>query len=907
MGGLGQMSTASGVRERRKYLIPEVIQTSGMDCGPATLSALLHGWGIPVSYGRLREACQTDVDGTSIDTLEDLAKQLGLDAAQVMLPVDYFFDSVQQLSAIVLVRTPSGIPHFVVYWRQHGGLVQVMDPVTGRQLRSAAHFSEDLLVHTQVVPAGALLTWLQSDSFQGPLSVRLRQLGLDAHTTARLLDEARADGGWRRWAALDAAARMVVELQQAGAVARGREAARLLLELQGLDDATAAIPETYWAIVAAPPDLAPAAEGELLLLRGAVLIVVYGRLPEQPGELQQRIAQLPSDLRGALSAPPIRPLRALVDLLPRREHALFALAGIGVLATAAMQLALDVLFRGMLHLAWYTQQPLHRLGAFVLAATFVLAICAVGCLVGSQALRLGRSLEVRLRAALFEKLPTLNDHYFSSRPVSDMIERAHSLMRVRQLPQLAMDALRGAGTVVLTTLALTYFLPSERGPALLISAAALLLPLSLQALLAPLDLRARTYAGTLARTYLDALVGLAPLRTHVAERAFTRRHEGLLAGWVAARLRGLRYQVLAQALQLVLGYALVAWLVARYLGHGGDAAGLLLVFYWAVGLPASGADFAQLVSQYPDIRNVTLRLLEPLGAPAAPSATDAPAAPQTTAPLAIQLSKVSVVVAGHAVLHDIDVDIPAGTHVAVVGASGSGKSTLVGLLLGFHKAASGTVRIDGQPVEQADLVRLRAQSAWVDPDVRLWNRSLFDNLHNGHAENRADLLGQAVATTDLGRVIASLPMGLASPLGEGGKLLSGGEGQRVRLGRVLLQPTPRLVLLDEPFRGLDRGQRQDLLDRVRRSYAQSTLLFVSHDIANTLSFPLVWVVADGRIVECGEPAKLQAQPDSQYAALLRAEQSVRHDIWAAARWERVSLVNGQLVAEQRPDRGLEEG
>ena len=94
---------------------------------------------------------------------------------------------------------------------------------------------------------------------------------------------------------------------------------------------------------------------------------------------------------------------------------------------------------------------------------------------------------------------------------------------------------------------------------------------------------------------------------------------------------------------------------------------------------------------------------------------------------------------------------------------------------------------------------------------------------------------------------------------------------------------------------------------MRRSYAQSTLLFVSHDIANTLSFPLVWVVADGRIVECGEPAKLQAQPDSQYAALLRAEQSVRHDIWAAARWERVSLVNGQLVAEQRPDRGLEEG
>src|ERR1700747_663812 len=74
---------------RRQFFAPEVVQTSAMDCGPAALKCLLEGFGIPVSYGRLREACQTDVDGTSIDTMEEAAVQLGLDAEQIMAPADF--------------------------------------------------------------------------------------------------------------------------------------------------------------------------------------------------------------------------------------------------------------------------------------------------------------------------------------------------------------------------------------------------------------------------------------------------------------------------------------------------------------------------------------------------------------------------------------------------------------------------------------------------------------------------------------------------------------------------------------------------------------------------------------------------------------------------------------------------
>jgi ATP-binding cassette subfamily B protein len=117
---------------QRQFLVPEVVQTSAMDCGPATLKALLEGFGINVSYGRLREACQTDVDGTSIDTLEQIANQLGLNAQQLMVPLDHLLlPNAQLLPALTVIRLPNGLTHFVIIWREHGRFVQIMDPGIG--------------------------------------------------------------------------------------------------------------------------------------------------------------------------------------------------------------------------------------------------------------------------------------------------------------------------------------------------------------------------------------------------------------------------------------------------------------------------------------------------------------------------------------------------------------------------------------------------------------------------------------------------------------------------------------------------------------------------------------------------------------------------------------------------------
>nr|QKW93674.1 ABC transporter permease [Vitiosangium cumulatum] len=100
----------SPIRSLGRLLAPEVIQTSAMDCGPAALKCLLEGFGIPVSYDRLREACQTDVDGTSIDTLEEVAVQLGLEAEQVMLPPDHLLlPEAAALPALLVVRLPHAL------------------------------------------------------------------------------------------------------------------------------------------------------------------------------------------------------------------------------------------------------------------------------------------------------------------------------------------------------------------------------------------------------------------------------------------------------------------------------------------------------------------------------------------------------------------------------------------------------------------------------------------------------------------------------------------------------------------------------------------------------------------------------------------------------------------------------
>jgi ATP-binding cassette subfamily B protein len=357
---------------------------------------------------------------------------------------------------------------------------------------------------------------------------------------------------------------------------------------------------------------------------------------------------------------------------------------------------------------------------------------------------------------------------------------------------------------------------------------------------------------------------------------------------------------------------LAAWLMLDHISRAGEAGGALLLVYWALNLPGLGEEIAQVARQYPSYRNVTLRLLEPIGAleddggvtstenahefESVPRVEDLSLELEDSGGAAIEFTNVNVHAAGHTILEEINLKIGPGDHVAIVGVSGAGKSSLLGLLLGWYRPAAGSVLVDGAQLEGAHLDRLRQQTAWIDPAVQLWNRSLFSNLCYGNpdAVPTADLLEQA----DLLQLLEKLPEGMQTKLGESGGLVSGGEGQRVRLGRALLKREVRLALLDEPFRGLDRHQRRELLARARRHWAAgTTLLCVTHDVGETLTFDRTLVIENGRIIEDGNPAQLARQVNSRYRALLDSEESVRESSWSGSGWRHLRLEGGRLIEE----------
>jgi ATP-binding cassette subfamily B protein len=109
----------------------------------------------------------------------------------------------------------------------------------------------------------------------------------------------------------------------------------------------------------------------------------------------------------------------------------------------------------------------------------------------------------------------------------------------------------------------------------------------------------------------------------------------------------------------------------------------------------------------------------------------------------------------------------------------------------------------------------------------------------------------------------------------------------------------RLVILDEPARGLDRQRRRALLESARELWRESTLLYITHDISDTREFDRVLVIEDARIVEDGAPASLTARPDSRYQALLDAEHTVRHGLWASRKWRRLWMNDGRLAEREK--------
>ncbi|WP_425064237.1 thiol reductant ABC exporter subunit CydD [Reyranella sp.] len=219
-------------------------------------------------------------------------------------------------------------------------------------------------------------------------------------------------------------------------------------------------------------------------------------------------------------------------------------------------------------------------------------------------------------------------------------------------------------------------------------------------------------------------------------------------------------------------------------------------------------------------------------------------------------------------LRDFSLRLVPGEIVALVGPSGAGKSTLLSLLMGLLRPQSGRVLVNGHDLATLDPAHWLEHVAVVPQRPHMFEGSVLDNIRLGDPDASPERVRVAARLAAADAFIAALPQAYDTPLGEHGETLSGGQVQRLALARAFLKDKARVLLLDEGTAGLDRGTEASVADAIRRLAAGRTTLIVTHRLATVHLADRVVFLEEGRIVEQGPRAALQAD-DGRFARLLR--------------------------------------
>ena len=212
---------------------------------------------------------------------------------------------------------------------------------------------------------------------------------------------------------------------------------------------------------------------------------------------------------------------------------------------------------------------------------------------------------------------------------------------------------------------------------------------------------------------------------------------------------------------------------------------------------------------------------------------------------------------GPQVLKNINLKIPQGTTLAIVGSTGSGKSTLVNLIPRIRQAERGTIFIDGVDIQDIPLHTLRSNTGFVEQEPFLFSDYLRNNIAYGVDTPNDEEIREAAHTSDLLSQIDEFPEGFQTLLGERGMTISGGQRQRSALARAILIK-PKILILDDAFANIDTQTEDTILSRLDEIMKDSTTIIISHRISTVKSADYIIVLDEGSIVESGTHEKLLA-------------------------------------------------
>ncbi len=497
---------------------------------------------------------------------------------------------------------------------------------------------------------------------------------------------------------------------------------------------------------------------------------------------------------------------------------------------------------------------------------------------------ISRDIEFDLRNDLFAHLERLSHSYYQRNRTGDIMARAtNDLNAVRML--LGPAIMYSANTIVFTAGALGFMLAIS--PKLTIFAF-LPLPIAsiviqyfgrriherferIQAMFSDISARAEeNFSGArVIRAYVQEQAEIAAFED--ANQEYIRRSLGLV------RLMGMLWPTL----ELMLGAAvvIVLWLGGRQVLTGKMNVGDFVAFNtymmqltwpvialgWVINIfqrgTASMVRIEEILAQQPEIADEDQASSHELRATSERVARSSQLEARGLLG-EIEFRNLNFAYNGVPVLNDINLRIPAGSSLAIVGPTGSGKTTLVNLIPRIYDAEPGTVLIDGRSVRQFPLDSLRRQIGFVPQETFLFSDTIRDNIAYGiskeDGEATLDEIKAAAEAANIAHDIESFPESYNTMVGERGITLSGGQKQRTAIARALLR-SPRILILDDALSSVDTHTEDKILNHLREIMRGRTTIFISHRVSTVRNADAIAVLHQGRIVELGTHDELIAR------------------------------------------------